>query len=99
MSVSHGDPVPLLAGVGVGEQVTSVGDRPAVLSHPRPLGSEQAGGAPRTESVPVLVEVAPGTVAWSWSVGGDLPEVQAMLESLRQVSATDPRLEPWYGTD
>jgi hypothetical protein len=44
------------------------------------------------------MEVAPGTVAWSWSVRGDLPEAQAMLESLRQVSATDPRLER-YGTD
>jgi hypothetical protein len=46
----------------------------------------------------VLVEMAPGTVAWSWSVGDDLPEVQELLASLRQAGAADPRLAR-YGTD
>jgi hypothetical protein len=98
VDVAHGATAPLLAGVAVGDQVTTVGGHPAVLSRPRTLSSQESGGAPEAQSIPVLVEVAPGTVAWSWSVGDDLPEVQEMLASLRQVSAADPRLAK-YGTD
>ena len=95
--VPEGADVPLLADSAVGDQLTTVGGAPAVLGRPR--GGEDAGGPPGSEpTTPVLVEVAPGTVAWSWGAADELPEVQAMLESLRQVGATDPRLSQ-YGTD
>jgi hypothetical protein len=97
-----GDPdVPLLATTGVGEQVTTLDGHPAVLGQVRindaPPGTE-SDTPPGSASRPVLVELAPGTVASSFSMGEDLPEVERMLTSLRQVAPDDPRLER-YGTD
>ncbi len=95
--VAEGAGAPLFADAAVGDQLTTVGGAPAVLGRPR--GGEEAGGPPGSEpTTPVLVEVAPGTVAWSWAAVDELPEVQGMLDSLRQVSAADARLSR-YGTD
>ena len=97
VNLADGAAVPLLADAAVGDLLTTVGGLPAVLGRPR--GGEDAGGPPGSEpTTPLLVEVAPGTVAWSWAAVEELPEVQAMLDSLRQVGATDPRLSH-YGTD
>lgn len=90
-------PVPLVAGAGIGEQVTTLDGHPAVLLPVRTAGPV----APGTETdVPggtstqhVLVEVAPGTVAHSMAFDDDLADVEAMLTSLRQVPADDPRIE------
>ena len=101
LQVFRGAEVPLLAGTGVGEQVITVGGRPAVLGQVRvneaPPGTETdtpSGSVSR----PVLVEVAPGTVAFGFSLGDDLPQVEQMLASLQQVAPDDPRLER-YGED
>jgi hypothetical protein len=98
---ARGAVVPLLAGTGVGEQVTTIDGHPAVLSQVRvnqaPPGTE-TDTPPGSVTQPVLVEIAPGQVAFSFSMGDDLPEVERMLASLRQVAPTDPRIER-YGTD
>jgi hypothetical protein len=94
-------PVPLLAGTGIGERVTTLDGHPAVLSQVRTAvdsGAAETDVRPGTVSQPVLIEVAPGTVAYSIAIGDDLAEVEDMLASLRQVAADDPRLEK-YGTD
>ena len=97
VSVSRSPAVPLLAGVGVGERVVTLAGRPAVLGHPR--GGESNGGPPGSvATTPVLVELAPGTVAWSFGTDEQLPAVEEMLGSLRQVPADDPRIER-YDTD
>jgi hypothetical protein len=101
VSVSRGSAVPLLAWTAVGEQVTTVGGHPAVLSQVRvnqaPPGTE-TDTPPGSRTQPVLVEIVPGTVAFSFALGDDLPEVERMLTALRQVSPDDARLER-YGTD
>ena len=93
--------LPLLATTGVGETVTTVGGHPAVLSQVRvnrtPPGTE-TDTPPGSVTRPVLVELAPGTTAFGVAMGDDLPEVEQMLASLRQVGPTDPRLQK-YGTD
>jgi hypothetical protein len=73
-----------------------LGGHPAALGHPR--GGAEGGKAPGTETTPVFVELAPGTVAWSWATAGDLPDVEEMLASLQEVAPDDPRLAR-YGTD
>lgn len=99
--LARGPKVPLLAATGVGETVTTVDGHPAVLSQVR---VNQAGPGTQTDTPPgsvtqpVLVEIAPGTVAFSFRLGGDLPEVEAMLASLRQAGRADARLAE-YGTD
>ncbi len=101
VGVLRGATVPLLALTGVGETVTTVGGHPAVLSQMRTSGtsgSAETDVPPGAVTRPVLVEVVPGTVAWSWSVGDDLPQVQELLASLRQADAEDPRLAR-YGTE
>ena len=99
--VSDGPAVPLHAGAGIGEQLTTVGGHPAILSQVRvnqaPPGTE-TDTPPGSVTRPVLVEVAPGTVAFSFSMGDDLPDVERMLTSLRQVAPDDSRLQQ-YGTD
>ncbi|MGY1806089.1 hypothetical protein ACI8AF_01830 [Blastococcus sp. SYSU D00669] len=77
----EGPVVPLLASTGIGEQVTTLDGLPAVV------------GRPRGDTTPVLVEVAPGTVAMSFWTGTDRAEVERMLTSLRQAIPDDPRLE------
>ena len=77
--------VPLLASTGIGEQVTALDGRPAVISRPR------------GDTTPVLVEVAPGTVAMSFPTGDDRAGVELMLTSLRQASPDDPRVQR-FGT-
>jgi hypothetical protein len=101
VNVSRGPALPLLASTGVGEQVTTVGGHPAVLGQVRsataPEGAE-TDVPPGTETRPVMVELAPGTVAWSFATSDDLPEVEQMLTSLRQVPRDDPLLEQ-YGME
>lgn len=97
----RGVAVPLLAETEVGERVTSVGGHPVVLSQVRvnnaPPGT--VTDTPRgSRTQPVAVEISPGTVAYSFSSVEDLPQVEQMLASLRQVPPSDPRLEK-YGTD
>lgn len=89
--LTEGETVPLLASTAVGDRVTTVAGHPAVLAHPR--GGAEAGEAPGTETTPVLVELAPGTVAFSWATADDLPDVEHMLASLKQVPRDDPRLQ------
>jgi hypothetical protein len=93
--------LPLLAMTGVGETVTTVGGRPAVLSQVRVNTASpgtETDTPPGSVTRPVLVEIVPGTTAFGVAMGDDLPKVEQMLASLRQVSPTDPRLEK-YGTD
>jgi hypothetical protein len=98
---SRGSEIPLVAGTGVGEQVTTIDGHPAVLSQVRvnqaPPGTE-TDTPPGSVTQPVLLEIAPGTVAFSFSMGDDLPQVEQMLASLQQVPRDDPRLAQ-YGTD
>ncbi|MGY1615195.1 hypothetical protein ACI797_00465 [Geodermatophilus sp. SYSU D00691] len=82
----EGPVVPLLASTGIGEQVITLGGLPAVV------------GRPRGDTTPVLVEVAPGTVAMSFWTGADRAVVGRMLTSLRQATPDDPRLER-YGPE
>lgn len=89
--------VPLQAMADVGDQITTVDGHPAIIERPR--GGEAGGGAPGSQpETPVLVEVTPGTVASSSSLGGDLTAVEDMLGSLRQVAPDDSRLQQ-YDTD
>jgi hypothetical protein len=101
VSRPRGVKVPLLASTAVGDQVTTVDGHPAVLGRVRvnqaPPGTE-TDTPPGSVTRPVLVELSPGTVAFSFAMGDDLPEVERMLASLRQVPRDDPRLER-YGED
>lgn len=101
VSRPRGVKVPLLASTAVGDQVTTVDGHPAVLGQVRvnqaPPGTE-TDTPPGSVTRPVLVELSPGTVAFSFAMGDDLPEVKRMLASLRQVPRDDPRLER-YGED
>jgi hypothetical protein len=101
VSVTRGAEVPLLAETGVGQQLTTVGGHPAILSqvlvNQAPPGTE-TDTPPGSVTRRVFAEVTPGTVAGTFSIGDDLPEVERMLTSLRQVAPDDPRLER-YGTD
>jgi hypothetical protein len=101
VSRPRGVKVPLLASTAVGDQVTTVDGHPAVLGRVRvnqaPPGTE-TDTPPGSVTRPVLVELSPGTVAFSFAMGDDLPGVERMLASLRQVPRDDPRLER-YGED
>ena len=77
--------------------MTTLDGHPALLlpvrtAGPVPPGTETdvPGG---TSTQHVLVELAPGTVAHGMAFDDDLPDVQQMLTSLRQVPADDPRIE------
>lgn len=98
---AHDARVPLWAYAGVGDQLTTIGGRPAILGQVRvdqaPPGA-QTDTPPGSVTRPVAVEIRPGTQASTWATSDELPEIERMLASLRQVGADDPRLKK-YGTD
>ncbi|MGY1843185.1 hypothetical protein [Modestobacter sp. SYSU DS0875] len=89
--------LPLAATADVGDRLTTLGGRPAIIA--RPQGGEADGGPPgSTPRTFLLVEPAPGTVALVTPPDDERTEFEQMLASLRQVPADDPRLAR-YGTD
>ena len=98
---AHEGRVPLWTNAGVGDQLATIGGHPAILGQvrgPAPAVSGETDVPAGTVTRPVAVEITPGTEAWTWSTPDELPAIERMLASLRQVAATDPRLKK-YGTD
>ena len=88
--------LPVAADAFIGDRLTDLDGRAAVVSPPR--GGEADGGAPGSSPLmTVAVDVQPGVRAVTRIEAEDLAAVEQMLVSLRQVPTDDPRIEE-YGT-
>ena len=89
--------LPAAADAWVGDQLTEIDGRPAVVSPVH--GSEADGGPPGSPGyITLAVDVEPGAIAVSRFPPDDLAAVETLLGSLRQVPPDDPRIET-YGED
>ena len=89
--------LPLAARADVGDRLTTLGGRPAIIA--RPQGGEADGGPPgSTPRTFVLIEPVEGAFALVTAPEGEQAAFEDMLVSLRQVPADDQRLHD-YGTD
>lgn len=90
----YDDAIPVATQASVGSRLTTVDDHPAVVL---PLaGGADADGSHVVPVVPVAVELASGTIA-TGGARGDLAQVQALLASLTDTPADDPRLAELAG--
>ena len=89
--------LPLAATADIGDRVTTLDGRPAIIA--RPQGGEADGGPPGSKPRTfVLVQPVTGAVALVAPPDGEQSAFEDMLASLRQVPADDLRLRD-YGTD
>ncbi|WP_299955870.1 hypothetical protein [uncultured Modestobacter sp.] len=89
--------LPLAVGADVGDRLTTLAGRPAIIA--RPQGGEADGGPPgSTPRTFVLVEPTAGALALVAPPDDERSGFEQMLASLRQVPSDDPRLAR-YGTD
>jgi hypothetical protein len=89
--------LPLAATADIGDRLTTLDGRPAIIA--RPQGGEADGGPPGSRPRTfVLVEPVTGALALVAPPDGEQSAFEDMLASLRQVPADDLRLQD-YGTD
>jgi hypothetical protein len=82
---------PLAEYATVGARRLTVDGLPALL-FPTVTGDDgDADGQVDPPSTPLLVQITPGTLAWTWAMG-DLPVVKELVASLTDVPRSDSRL-------